>query len=259
MISTENKTRTAAHIAHFESTNSLNIDFCVILGSHATGTAHEDSDVDILCVHTEQEKSRYCTLSDRRDKLEMNYENGMFEIESWSVQNLLSLLSESNEMAMHVLFSPIVIRDSLLRYRLKSYMRECYSPIKLYHSYRSKAKNNYLQYIESGNRRTVKKNTFVLIAALKALYIRKHAGNNQCELPHINTKKFLDEQASSVIDDSTFSTANWLINKKTDGDNSTVGDVVGDIALQPTDVTDTFSTEKTCEESKLNEIVNTTI
>jgi hypothetical protein len=70
-------------------------------------------------------------------------------------------------------------------------MVENHSLLKLYHSYRSKAKNNYKQYIESGQRQTVKKNTFVLIAALKAAYIRHVAKSDEYEIPHIHTMTFL--------------------------------------------------------------------
>jgi hypothetical protein len=54
-------------------------------------------------------------------------------------------------------------------------------------------------------------------------------------------------------------TAKWLINKKRMNENDVIGDVVNDVALQPTDVTDVFATDRECDETLLNSIVKRTL
>lgn len=134
----------------YQNEHGIDINFvlAVALGSHAWGLNSPDSDYDVGVVYAPSTTNHYAHLGGRKSSLQRDYQGDIdIEVQGWDITKFAGLLYDSNEHAIDTLRSPVVYRDTFGRDALRNYIEESYSPIALYHTYRSIAKNNYRKYL----------------------------------------------------------------------------------------------------------------
>lgn len=131
-----------------EHGTDLKFVLAVSRGSHAWGLAGPNSDYDVGVVYAPTDVRHYAHLGGRKESLVRDYPGDLdIDVQGWDVTKFAQLLADSNEQAIDTLRSPIVYRQQFDREPLRQYVESSYSPISLYHTYRSIAKNNYRKYL----------------------------------------------------------------------------------------------------------------
>ncbi|MFC7203101.1 DNA polymerase beta superfamily protein [Haloferax namakaokahaiae] len=126
----------------------ITVILAVSRGSHAWGLDGPESDYDVGVVYAPLDLRHYAHLGTRESSISREFDGDHdIEVQGWDVTKFAELLAESNEQAIDTLRSPIVYRGYFDRRPLWEYIRESYSPIELYHTYRAIAKNNYRKYL----------------------------------------------------------------------------------------------------------------
>lgn len=234
------------------------------VGSRAWGLDGPASDYDVGVLFR-QDPVIYATVDGYRATIEGS--RGEVELQCWNVKRFAELLVDSNPTMLELLHSPLRYRDHAAVRSLRADVTEAFTPIRLYHHYRSIATNQRRKYLtrrlldgdepvyvieaetddtyqvrpvdggpvetlakpvdlrEATTDRTVKRNLYVLRAALYARYVLETH-----EFPTLDFPAFLDEEAGrfdqSIVDDA------WeLIRRKKVGEGGvTVGNVAGEVA-----------------------------
>jgi len=133
------------HLDFIEEEYNVTVVVAVAHGSHAWGLSNADSDYDIKAVYVPDSLHQYAQLGSHDETITRDFDE--FEIEAWDIQKFGELLVQSNDQALDVLRSPIAYRERFDRDELREFIEENYSPIALYHKYRSISKNNYRKYL----------------------------------------------------------------------------------------------------------------
>lgn len=144
----EMKVKIRSELNRLEQKYDVTVLFAVCGGSHSQGIANEESDFDIQCVHV-SDVVEYVGLDEVKPYYQWESTVGDVEYESWDISRFLELLYQSNNTAIEVLQSSIVIKDHVLKSELHEYMQQQFDVLDLYHDYRSSAKNNYRDYLSN--------------------------------------------------------------------------------------------------------------
>lgn len=115
------------------------------IGSHAWDLAGPESDYDVGFLYA-QDPLAYATLGEYRPLIE--HDGGDLECTGWNVTRFGELLTDSNPSALEFLHSPARYREHEALVALEADVGGDFTPIDLYHHYRSLAENNYRTYIQ---------------------------------------------------------------------------------------------------------------
>lgn len=118
------------------------------IGSRAWNLASERSDYDVGFLYA-QPASAYAMLGTYQPTIETSVESHEnIELSGWNVTRFGALLADSNPTALEFLHSPLRYRESDALATLETAVAGEFTPITLYHHYRSLAERNYRKYIQ---------------------------------------------------------------------------------------------------------------
>ncbi len=122
----------------------------------------------------------------------------------------------------------------------------------------SEHKPEYLptKFQKTQTKQTVKRNLAVIRASMYARYLKRTGDTGEHELPHVSFPTFLSEQAPSVFNEDTIDLAWGLVERKRNGDNSIVGNKVGqDLAHPPKEIDPKVHATSSPDQERLNEFI----
>lgn len=162
------------NLAQIEEQHDVRILFAVESGSRAWGFASPDSDYDIRFVYSKR-PDLYLSIDieDQRDVIEWPISSDGLDISGWDLRKALRLLRKSNPSIIEWLQSPALYWEhGLLRTELKERLPVVYSPVAGWHHYRSMARHNLRNYLQSDYVR-LKKYLYVLRGLLAARWVER--------------------------------------------------------------------------------------
>ena len=129
-------------------------------GSRAWGFPSPDSDFDIRIIYVHK-KDWYLSLSEKKDSIELMFENNDIDITGWDLRKSLRLLQKSNPPLLERIQSPILYKsDNAFLVQMNELANSQYSRIDTIHHYLSMAKNFVEELKENGEYKL--KNFFTL-------------------------------------------------------------------------------------------------
>lgn len=114
-------------------------------GSHAWNLAGPDSDRDVTALYV-QPPAEYATLDGYDPSLEDAVDG--VDCRGWNVRRFAELVVDSNPTAFEFLHGPLRYREFGPLSRLEADVGDSFSPIALYHHYRSLARRQYRKYLQ---------------------------------------------------------------------------------------------------------------
>jgi len=109
-------------------------------GSRAWGFPSPDSDFDIRIIYVHK-KDWYLSLSEKRDSIDLMFENNEIDITGWDLRKSLRLLQKSNPPLLERIQSPILYKhNSSFLKEMNDLANSQYSRIATIHHYLSMAK-----------------------------------------------------------------------------------------------------------------------
>lgn len=166
--------RVIDRLAQVEEQHDVRILFAVESGSRAWGFASPDSDYDIRFVYSKR-PHLYLSIGieDQRDVIEYPIGSDGLDISGWDLRKALRLFRKSNPSIIEWLQSPALYWEhGLLRTELKQRLPVVYSPFVGWCHYRSMARNNLRNYLQSDQVR-LKKYLYVLRGLLAARWVER--------------------------------------------------------------------------------------
>lgn len=174
-------------------------------GSRAWGFPSPDSDYDIRIVYVHR-KDWYLSLSDKKDSIELMFENNDIDITGWDLRKSLKLLQKSNPPLLERIQSPIIYKsEQFFLTEINSLANSQYSRIATIHHYLSMTKKFTEELKESKNYK-LKKFFYALRSAIACKWIIERE-----DIPPIEFKKML---AGLYIDQYLLKRINDLIQLK---------------------------------------------
>ncbi|MGB0429962.1 MAG: nucleotidyltransferase domain-containing protein, partial [Bacteroidia bacterium] len=95
-----------AYLAQLEKEKDIQILFACETGSRAWGFASPDSDFDVRIIY-KHDKDWYLGLGDKKDSIDVFYEQNEIDISGWDLRKTLQLLWKSNASVLERIQSPI--------------------------------------------------------------------------------------------------------------------------------------------------------
>ena len=139
-------------------------------GSRAWGFPSPDSDFDIRIIYVHK-KDWYLSLSEKRDSIDLMFENNEIDITGWDLRKSLRLLQKSNPPLLERIQSPIIYKqDSEFVKEIKELANSQYSRIATIHHYLSMAKK-FLDELKQNDEYKLKKFFYALRSATACKWI----------------------------------------------------------------------------------------
>lgn len=155
-------------------------------GSRAWGFPSPDSDFDIRIVYAHK-KDWYLSLSEKKDSIELMFENNEIDITGWDLRKSLRLLQKSNASLLERIQSPILYKhNSKFLIEMHELANSQYSRIATIHHYLSMAKRFFEELKEKEDYK-LKKFFYALRSATACKWILEKE-----EMPPIEFRKMLD-------------------------------------------------------------------
>ncbi|PIN88717.1 hypothetical protein COU61_03770, partial [Candidatus Pacearchaeota archaeon CG10_big_fil_rev_8_21_14_0_10_35_13] len=183
-------------IHEIEKEYKVTIVWAIESGSRAWGFESKDSDYDIRCMHVGRVDD-YLGL--KCVKQQINYSDGIIDLESWDVQKFVGLMIKSNPQIAEWLRSPIVYRESDIKEKLKEIFDKGASLEYLRQHYLRMAKQNYEKYINGKEKSTSKKYLYVLRGIACAKFIKKE--NKLPPLPYKEVIGYLPKRITKFFEE----------------------------------------------------------
>lgn len=155
-------------------------------GSRAWGFPSPDSDFDIRIIYVHK-KNWYLSLSEKKDSIELMFENNDIDITGWDLRKSLRLLQKSNPPLLERLQSPILYKsDSNFLAEMNELANSQYSRIATIHHYLSMAKK-FIEELKENEEYKLKKFFYALRSATACKWILERE-----EMPPIEFQKMID-------------------------------------------------------------------
>lgn len=161
-----------------ESHKKIKILFAVENGSRAWRMASADSDYDVRMVFVRPIRE-YIQINRPGDVLEAAYDQegnphaqkgAVIDVAGFDVFKYVKMLSSSNPTTIEWLMTDIVYYGGQ-NVVFKEFAQNQFSPISLYHHYKSMCRNNYLKYLKSGSLVTYKKYLYAFRGLVNAKWV----------------------------------------------------------------------------------------
>ncbi len=174
-------------------------------GSRAWGFPSPDSDFDIRIIYVHK-KDWYLSLSEKRDSIDLMFENNEIDITGWDLRKSLRLLQKSNAPLLERIQSPILYKhESTFLKEMNELANSQYSRIATIHHYLSMAKK-FLEELKEKEDYKLKKFFYALRSATACKWILEKE-----EMPPIEFQKML---SGLNIKNSLINRINELISLK---------------------------------------------
>lgn len=174
-------------------------------GSRAWGFPSPDSDFDIRIIYVHK-KDWYLSLSEKRDSIDLMFENNEIDITGWDLRKSLRLLQKSNAPLLERIQSPILYKhNSSFLEVMNELANSQYSRIATIHHYLSMAKK-FLEELKEKEDYKLKKFFYALRSATACKWILEKE-----EMPPIQFQKMIDGLS---IENSLTKRINELISLK---------------------------------------------
>lgn len=173
------------YLDKIEKENQINILLACETGSRAWGFPSPDSDFDIRIIYVHK-KDWYLSLSEKKDSIELMFENNDIDITGWDLRKSLRLLQKSNAPLLERIQSPILYRsDETFLAEINELANSQYSRIATIHHYLSMAKK-FTEELKANEEYKLKKFFYALRSATACKWILEKE-----ELPPIEFQKML--------------------------------------------------------------------
>jgi len=171
-------------------------------GSRAWGFPSPDSDFDIRLIYAHH-KDWYLSLSEKKDNIDLMFENNEIDITGWDLRKSLRLMQKSNPSIIERIQSPTLYKyDAAFLKDINALAKKHYSKIATMHHYLSMAKKFFFE-LKDQDTYKLKKFFYTLRAATASKWILEKE-----ELPPIEFAKML---APLGLDNSLLDRINALI------------------------------------------------
>lgn len=158
------------YLAKIEEEKGVKILLACETGSRAWGFPSPDSDYDIRIIYTHK-KDWYLSLNEKRDSIDLMFENNEIDITGWNLKKSLKLLAKSNAALLERIQSPIIYQyDKAFLDEMRVLAQNYYSRIATIHHYLSMAKN-FLEEIEEKEEYKLKKFFYALRSTIACKWI----------------------------------------------------------------------------------------
>ncbi len=128
------------YLAKIEAEKDVEILFACETGSRAWGFPSTDSDFDVRIIY-KHKTNWYLSLDEKKDSIDLMYENNDIDITGWDLKKTLKLLQKSNASVLERIQSPIIYKyDADFLKEMKIIAQNQYSRIASIHHYLSMAK-----------------------------------------------------------------------------------------------------------------------
>ncbi len=162
-------------LSELEQSEGVRVLFACESGSRAWGFPSLDSDYDVRFIYVHP-RDWYLSIDEGRDVIERPLDSDAVDLSGWDLKKALTLLRKSNPPLLEWLNSPIIYLETFaIRERLRTTMRELYSPIACMYHYLHMAQRNYQEFICHDLVRT-KKYFYVLRPVLACCWIEAGYG-----------------------------------------------------------------------------------
>jgi len=155
-------------------------------GSRAWGFPSPDSDFDIRIIY-KHKKDWYLSLNEKKDSIDLMFENNEIDITGWDLRKSLKLLQKSNSPLLERIQSPIIYKkDDEFLDEMTTVAQNQYSRIATIHHYLSMAKN-FLEELKEAKEYKLKKFFYALRSATACKWILEKE-----EMPPIEFLKMIN-------------------------------------------------------------------
>jgi len=128
------------YLTKIEDEKDIEILLACETGSRAWGFPSPDSDFDIRIIY-KHKKDWYLSLNEKKDSIDLMFENNEIDITGWDLKKSLKLLQKSNAPLLERIQSPIIYKcDEGFLIEMKLVAQNQYSRIATIHHYLSMAK-----------------------------------------------------------------------------------------------------------------------
>jgi len=174
------------YLDDIEKEKEIKIILACETGSRAWGFPSPDSDFDIRIIYVHQ-KDWYLSLSEKKDSIELMFENNDIDITGWDLRKSLRLLQKSNPPLLERIQSPILYKkDNAFLMEINGLANSQYSRIATIHHYLSMAKK-FTEELKEKEEYKLKKFFYALRSATACKWILERE-----EMPPIEFQKMID-------------------------------------------------------------------
>ncbi len=201
-----------------EKNNGIKIIFAIENGSRSWGMESKDSDYDVRFVFFRPVEN-YISLTPENEVINAAFDKdlkpcpvhgSLIDICGFDIKKYLKLLFSSNPTTIEWLNSPIVYYGNN-NLPLREYMKNNFSPQKLFYNYFSLAKHKYKEFIELGKAITYKKYLYVMRGILNAKCVYEFD-----EIPPLQLQETANK-LKNILPDEVSSKLKEIINIKMQG------------------------------------------
>ena len=134
------KDKISQYLTKIEEEKDVKILLACETGSRAWGFPSPDSDFDIRIIY-KHKKDWYLSLNEKKDSIDLMFENNEIDITGWDLKKSLKLLQKSNAPLLERIQSPIIYKcDDEFLSEMKTVAQNQYSRIATIHHYLSMTK-----------------------------------------------------------------------------------------------------------------------
>ncbi len=158
------------YLTKIEEEKDIKILLACETGSRAWGFPSPDSDFDIRIIY-KHKKNWYLSLNEKKDSIDLMFENNEIDITGWDLKKSLKLLQKSNAALLERIQSPIIYKcDKEFLNDIKFVAQNQYSRISTIHHYLSMTKK-FTEELKENEEYKLKKFFYALRSATACKWI----------------------------------------------------------------------------------------
>lgn len=194
------KTKILKYLKKIEEKKDIKILLACETGSRAWGFPSPDSDYDIRLIYTHK-KDWYLSLQEKKDTIDLMFENNDIDISGWDLRKSLRLLQKSNAALLERIQSPILYQvDTDFIKTINKLSKTQYSRIATMHHYLSMSKK-FLDDIKEHKTYKLKKFFYALRSATACQWILEKEENPPIEFRKMINGLNLEKDITNRIDE----------------------------------------------------------
>lgn len=180
------KEKIIKYLDEIEKEKDIKILLACETGSRAWGFPSTDSDYDVRILYVHK-RDWYLSLSEKKDSIDLMFENNDIDISGWDLRKSLRLLQKSNPPLLERIQSPILYKfDASFLIEMNELAKAHYSKIATIHHYLSMSKK-IIEELREKNDYKLKKFFYALRSATACKWIIE-----KDEIPPIEFQKMVD-------------------------------------------------------------------
>lgn len=194
------KTKILKYLKKIEQEKDIKILLACETGSRAWGFPSPDSDYDIRLIYMHK-KDWYLSLQEKKDTIDLMFENNDIDISGWDLRKSLRLLQKSNAALLERIQSPILyqVNTDFIK-TINKLSKTQYSRIATMHHYLSMSKK-FLDDIKEHKTYKLKKFFYALRSATACQWILEKEDNPPIEFRKMINGLNLEKDLTNRIDE----------------------------------------------------------